>query len=119
ALYAHPERVDAATTLADARAMKASKEFERVALSAMTYKFNRTISVPTTIIWGTRDRLLPFAQSATARERLPEAEHVGLVDAGHVPMVDQPEKIVQLISETIAASHASSPTKAGAVSGAA
>jgi len=101
-LYAHPERVDAATTLGDARAMKASKAFERVALAAMQYRFNRRISVPTTIVWGTRDRLLPFSQSATARERLPEAEHVGLVDAGHVPMVDQPEKLVQIISETIA-----------------
>lgn len=107
ALYAHPERVDAAATLGDARAMKASKAFERVALSAMSYRFSRKISVPTTVVWGTRDRLLPYAQSATARERLPEAEHVGLVDAGHVPMVDQPDKIVRLISETIARSHVS------------
>lgn len=107
ALYAHPERVDAAATLGDARAMKASKAFERVALSAMRYRFSRKISVPTTVVWGTRDRLLPYAQSATARERLPEAEHVGLVDAGHVPMVDQPDKIVRLISETIARSHVS------------
>lgn len=107
ALYAHPERVDAAATLGDARAMKASKAFERVALSAMRYRFSRKISVPTTVVWGTRDRLLPYAQSATARERLPEAEHVGLVDAGHVPLVDQPDKIVRLISETIARSHVS------------
>lgn len=119
ALYAHPERVDAATTLADARAMKASTAFERVALSAMRYKFNRTISVPTTIVWGTRDRLLPFAQSATARERLPEAEHVGLVDAGHVPMVDQPEMLVQIISETIARGHTSAAREADTVIGAA
>src|SRR5699024_1605376 len=98
-LYAHPERIDAETTLADARAMKASSAFERVARSAIAYRFDRRLAVPTSVVWGTRDRLLPFSQSATARERLPEAEHIGLADAGHVPMVDRPEAIVQIIAD--------------------
>lgn len=101
ALYAHPERADAESTLGDARAMKAASAFERVAISALTYRFDRAISVPTTIVWGTRDRILPFNQSATARERVRGAQHIALVDAGHVPMIDQPEAIVRTVIDTI------------------
>lgn len=119
ALYAHPERIDAETTLADSLAMKGSTAFERVAVSALTYTFHRSISVPATIAWGTRDRLLPFSQSATARERVPEAEHIAIVGAGHVPMIDQPEQIARIIDTTIDRAEGASRTAGDGRTGAA
>lgn len=101
-LYGHPERVTAEATYGDSLALKNGRAFEAAARAGLTYSFNSPVEVPTTIAWGTKDRLLPYAQAATARKRLPSASHVGLVDAGHVPMVDAPETIISLIHEVVA-----------------
>lgn len=101
ALYAHPERHDAASTYGDARALKTCKGFFGVAREGVGYAFDRPVTVPTTIAWGTRDMILPYRQSARARLRLPNADHVPLVGAGHVPMTDCPDEIVALVEATI------------------
>ncbi len=106
ALYSHPERLTAEETYGDAVALKKARAFERTAFSGITYAFNRTIDVPTTIAWGTKDRILPFSQSARAAELLPNARHVPIPGAGHVPMIDDPELIIRLIDQTIAEARA-------------
>jgi pimeloyl-ACP methyl ester carboxylesterase len=61
------------------------------------------VPVPTTIAWGTRDRILFHAQAAVARERLPQAHHVDLPGCGHVPMIDDPALVVRVVEQTAAA----------------
>lgn len=100
-LYAHPERHSAEATLADARALKSCPGFQAVAKQGLTYHFTESVDVPTTIAWGTKDRILPYAQSERARHRLPHADHVPLTGAGHVPMIDLPEEILDLINNTV------------------
>lgn len=101
-LYTHPERFTEEQVLGDALALKRCHGFERTIVHGVTYAFRHRVEVPTTIAWGTRDAILPYSSSAIARERLPEARHVGLPHCGHVPMIDDPALVVRVIQQTTA-----------------
>jgi pimeloyl-ACP methyl ester carboxylesterase len=101
-LYSHPDRFTADEAYGDALSLKNCRGFEGVALAGLRYLFNSPVSVPTTVAWGTEDRILPYSQAATAKQVLPDATHVPLPDCGHVPMVDNPELVIWLIDDTIA-----------------
>lgn len=101
-LYAHPERISAESMYGDAVGMKNAKAFLPTLRSGLTYEFETSyVPVPVTVAWGTKDRLLPYAQSARAKRILPGAKHVPLPDCGHVPLIDNPDLIVQVIEETV------------------
>ncbi|QIX27378.1 alpha/beta fold hydrolase [Nocardioides sp. JQ2195] len=100
-LYVHPERATAEATYGDCLAMKRGSAFLPTLQAGVTYVFDSRVDVPTTVAWGTADRLLPYAQSRTAKLRLPGARHVPLAGCGHVPMIDDPDTIIDLVDETI------------------
>lgn len=100
-LYAHPERYDADRVLGDALSLKRSPAFWPTLLQAVNFRFRGGVRVPTTIAWGTKDRLLNPKQAAQARRQLPGATHVPLVGAGHVPMGDCPDEIARIVHETV------------------
>ncbi|WP_280270115.1 alpha/beta fold hydrolase [Nocardia wallacei] len=59
---------------------------------------------PVTLAWAARDRILPISvNGAVARERLPRARFEILGGAGHVPMVDNPRRVVRAILDTTGA----------------
>jgi pimeloyl-ACP methyl ester carboxylesterase len=59
------------------------------------------IDCPTTIVWGTKDRILPLnGYSERIRQLVPQAEFIVLEGAGHSPMIDEPERLVQIIEQT-------------------
>jgi pimeloyl-ACP methyl ester carboxylesterase len=59
------------------------------------------IDCPTTIVWGTKDRIIPLKRySERIRRLVPQAEFVVLEGAGHSPMVDEPERLIGIIEET-------------------
>ena len=101
-LYSHPERATAESTYADSLAMKRAAAFFPTIREGLRYDLGTTgIEVPVTVAWGTEDRLLRYRQSATARCRLPRAQHVPLPGCGHVPMIDDPELVASVIERTI------------------
>lgn len=104
-LYEHAERFTAEEVYGDALALKNASAFERTIKAGIKYKFDSAVPVPTTIAWGTKDRILPYSQSATAQERLPNVRHVALPHCGHVPMIDHPELVIRVIDQTIAEMH--------------
>jgi pimeloyl-ACP methyl ester carboxylesterase len=53
--------------------------------------------VPVTVAWGSCDRLLPPWQASRVRAMIPEARIVPLSGCGHVPMIDAPERVADLI----------------------
>ncbi|HSK98352.1 MAG TPA: alpha/beta hydrolase, partial [Euzebyales bacterium] len=57
----------------------------------------RGITVPTLIMAGARDRLLPVHHSRRLAEALPDAELVVLPDVGHVAMLERPDDVTALI----------------------
>ncbi|HET6215179.1 MAG TPA: alpha/beta hydrolase [Micromonosporaceae bacterium] len=99
-IFAHPRRFTAAQALDDALALRRGKAFNKVAKAAKAYSFQGSPTVPVTVAWGTRDRILPYRQAAVARARLPQARHVDLPGCGHVPMIDDPELVASVILET-------------------
>lgn len=101
-LYAHPERASAESTYLDALQMGRSKGFVPTVLAGVHYEFDSPVSVTTTVAWGTRDRLLHYRQSQVARAKLSDAVFVTLDGCGHVPMIDAPETVLQVIDDTIA-----------------
>lgn len=56
------------------------------------------ITCPVRIVWGTADRVLHWPAAATRyRELLPHADWVELEDVGHLPQLDVPLEIAELI----------------------
>jgi pimeloyl-ACP methyl ester carboxylesterase len=96
-IYSRPDRIDEARFLGDAIAMRDSVAFKPTAAAGKTYHCRAVPSVPTTIAWGDRDRVLLPRQADIARRRLPKAVHISLPGCGHVPMGDNPELIAEVI----------------------
>ena len=53
-----------------------------------------SIHVPTLVVWGEHDVLMPRRLAETWRDAIPGARLVVLPDAGHVPMVESPSAFV-------------------------
>ncbi|HEX6352134.1 alpha/beta hydrolase [Actinophytocola sp.] len=103
-LYGHPSRMTEEIMLADLLSMVGAKAFDLVADAGRGYVFSSPEpTVPVTVAWGTRDRILWPRQARRAAALLPKARHVWLYQAGHVPMIDEPEQVASLILSTCAA----------------
>ena len=104
ALYAHPERIDRRSATADLTALRKSSSFAP-AMQAGRY-FGAWDSpaptVPVTVAWGNKDRILPPRQAQRAAQALPAAHHLTLPDCGHVPMIDNPSLVAKIILDTCA-----------------
>ncbi|MEO5874230.1 MAG: alpha/beta hydrolase [Streptosporangiaceae bacterium] len=106
-LYGRPHLVDGDALVADARALRAAAGFSHTIAAGADLRFTGGLAdVPTTIAWGTRDRLLPVEQALRARELLPHVEHVWLPGCGHIPMSDDPDMVAGVILRTTAAAEA-------------
>lgn len=58
------------------------------------------ITCPVTVLWGTRDLVLPVTGAARARERIPGARVERLAGLGHVPMFDAADTVASAVLET-------------------
>src|SRR5437762_13652721 len=59
------------------------------------------IACPTTIVWGTKDRIIPLkTYSERIRRMVPQAEWIVLDGAGHSPMIDEPDRLVGIVTAT-------------------
>ncbi len=62
-----------------------------------------SMEVPTLIIWGRRDPVIPVAHAYAARELIPHAQ-VRIIEAsGHMPQLDHPEEFNRLVLDFLAA----------------
>jgi pimeloyl-ACP methyl ester carboxylesterase len=57
------------------------------------------LKAPTLVVWGARDRVLPYSQGQEAAARLPEGTLELVPDCGHAPHVEQPERFVSGLGE--------------------
>jgi pimeloyl-ACP methyl ester carboxylesterase len=58
----------------------------------------RRLELPTLLMWGQRDRLIPYANSADYLRALPNATLISFVNLGHVPQEESPvESLIPLI----------------------
>jgi pimeloyl-ACP methyl ester carboxylesterase len=59
----------------------------------------REVRVPTLLVWGERDPLMPPELAEEWRRAIPHARLVLLPHAGHVPMVEQPHAFTAVLEE--------------------
>jgi pimeloyl-ACP methyl ester carboxylesterase len=57
------------------------------------------ITCPVTVLWGTRDLILPVSGAGRVRERLPAARVECLEGLGHFPMLDDPARVASAVLE--------------------
>jgi pimeloyl-ACP methyl ester carboxylesterase len=102
-LFGRPSRVPVEVMLEDLAAMAAAPGFDAVSRAGRDYFFTSAApTVPVTVAWGSRDRILWPSQARRAAQLLPAARHVTLPGCGHVPMHDEPELVATTILETCA-----------------
>ena len=75
------------------------------------------ISVPTLIIWGGKDGLIPVSAAHEFKARIPHADLVIYEHAGHVPMEEVPEEsagaVAAFLAAALAPGAAEAPVPAG------
>jgi pimeloyl-ACP methyl ester carboxylesterase len=112
-IVSRPSRMSPRQVEGDLAAFLAAKPALDVILDAAEPYFGEIPAhVPTTIAWGSKDRLLSPREALVARQRLPHARFVRLTGCGHVPMTDDPELVARVLlrgSSRPAADGASSP----------
>ncbi|MBI4941433.1 MAG: alpha/beta fold hydrolase [Actinobacteria bacterium] len=59
------------------------------------------LRVPTLVVWGDKDRMIPLSHAETAVALMPDARLVVLENAGHFPHLDQPEQFVAAVREFV------------------
>ncbi len=99
-MVAKPRRIPPHDAAESARALANAPWFDET-LEALAYpeRFvgGEHISVPVTIAWGERDRLLLPRQARRAKRAIPSANLVVLTGCGHVPTYDDPEQVVTVL----------------------
>jgi pimeloyl-ACP methyl ester carboxylesterase len=61
------------------------------------------VEVPTLVVWGTKDRMIPAWHATTAHEAIPGSRVVLFTGAGHFPHLDEPERFATVLGEFVAA----------------
>jgi pimeloyl-ACP methyl ester carboxylesterase len=56
-------------------------------------------SIPTLLVWGSRDRIIPLAHGRGAHEQMPGSRFEVFEGAGHFPFNDDPERFVALLED--------------------
>jgi pimeloyl-ACP methyl ester carboxylesterase len=100
-VVARPWRIPGPDAASALRALARSPAFDATltVLTAGHFTGGGEIAVPATIAWGDRDRLLIPRQAHRAARAIPGARLVTLTGCGHVPMSDDPERVVQVLVE--------------------
>ena len=63
-----------------------------------------TSQVPTLIMWGGNDPIIPVSHSADAHRAMPGSQLVIFDDVGHFPHCEDPERFVEVLEEFISSS---------------
>ncbi|MGC5022829.1 alpha/beta fold hydrolase [Micromonospora sp. DT47] len=66
--------------------------------------------IPTLVVWGDRDLILPAAHLDAARERFPRARTHLFSDCGHMPQIERAEEFQRLLVDLWAAAEAGEAT---------
>ncbi|MGZ4299890.1 MAG: alpha/beta fold hydrolase [Solirubrobacteraceae bacterium] len=98
---ARPEKLTAGEAADNTRALAGAPWFDETlpALRAFQFADGRSMGVPVTVAWGSRDRLLLPRQARRAARAIPRARVLLLEGCGHVPTWDDPEQVARVMLE--------------------
>jgi pimeloyl-ACP methyl ester carboxylesterase len=57
--------------------------------------------VPTLILWGRHDRMIPVEHAFAAHEAIPESQLVIFEDSGHFPHAEEPQRFFEVVSDFV------------------
>lgn len=69
-----------------------------------------TARMPTLIVWGGRDNIIPVSHAVAAHEAMPGSRLEIIEGAGHFPHAEEPVQFVQIVSEFMRTTEASTIT---------
>jgi pimeloyl-ACP methyl ester carboxylesterase len=101
ALGRRPGQLEASTAMA--RALFDANGQREVMLARLP-----ELTMPTLVIWGGCDYVLPASQAQAAVDRLPHGRLALFADCGHLPHVECPDRFATVLSEWLAEHHGSS-----------
>jgi pimeloyl-ACP methyl ester carboxylesterase len=61
--------------------------------------------VPTLLVWGAQDRIIPVSHAVDAHEAMPGSRLEVFDDVGHFPHCEAPERFVEVLVDFIASTH--------------
>jgi pimeloyl-ACP methyl ester carboxylesterase len=98
AVVGRPSRLTPEQVQGDIAAFVAAEDAMNAVLAQLTqFHGHVAASVPVTVAWGARDRLLRPSQVLVAKARLPHARIVPLPGCGQVPMTDDPALVAGVL----------------------
>jgi pimeloyl-ACP methyl ester carboxylesterase len=112
-LAARSDRLDAAEFAEQVRQVAYAPGFEATRVATLQERFARgeELRCPVTVAWGDHDLLLTYrTQSRRARAALPQATHVTIHGGGHIPALDDPDRVAEVILAAAATSASASPS---------
>ena len=92
---------DPKTRTAFLRTLRSVVDYRGQAVSAFN-KMHFTEGLPTLLIWGEQDRLIPAAHGRDAHEALPGSRLVTLAGVGHFPQVEAPLAVTDTVDDFMA-----------------
>ena len=95
-LRGQDQDVDVLAALADGAVV--DLEGQRVSATDRLYLAER---LPTLLIWGNDDPIIPIEHARAAQARIPESRLVELAGAGHWPQLDDPDRFVAELAEFV------------------
>jgi len=69
-----------------------------------------TTSVPTLIIWGGHDSVVPLAHAYAAQKLIPNSEVRIMERCGHLPQLERPEEFNRLVLDFLSANRRRGPS---------
>jgi pimeloyl-ACP methyl ester carboxylesterase len=73
------------------------------------------LPIPTLIVWGSRDRMIPAWHAISAQQSIPDCQVELFEGAGHFPHLDEPDRFADLLRDFIATSRREEPPSARGV----
>jgi 4,5:9,10-diseco-3-hydroxy-5,9,17-trioxoandrosta-1(10),2-diene-4-oate hydrolase len=101
-LYAHPERVPSHEPLPASVSSQQEALLRRLARPNPDTELEaalRTLRLPTLVLFGMRDALIPYSMGRRYRELMPNCHLVLVYDAGHAIGFDRPEAFSEVVSD--------------------
>jgi pimeloyl-ACP methyl ester carboxylesterase len=101
-LYAHPERVPSTPVVEPAMAARRLTFVRRLrgpARDTVLEEGLRRLRVPTLVLFGTQDGVIPAEMGRIYKELIADAHLVFVYDAGHALMVERPEACAEVVTD--------------------
>ncbi|OBG18675.1 alpha/beta fold hydrolase [Mycobacterium sp. 852002-51057_SCH5723018] len=99
--YAYSSLSDAGTRQAFLRTLRSVVDYRGQAVSALN-KLHVAAGLPTVLIWGDHDRIIPVAHAYAAHDALDGSRLEVLEGIGHFPHVEAPMAVAEILEDFIA-----------------